>query len=118
MVARLRKVRKDRGHVSMGHGRVGKHRKHPSGRGRAGGMHHERIMMNKYHPGFYGKSGMRYFHMQINRQHMPIINTDKLWSLVSEATRNAASKSKDKAPVIDVTKSVSISISCRVLYFY
>ena len=45
--------------------------------------------------------------MQRNRQHMPIINTDKLWSLVSEATKNAASKSKDKAPVIDVTKSVS-----------
>ncbi len=47
MVARLKKVRKLRGHVSMGHGRVGKHRKHPGGRGTAGGMHHERIMMNK-----------------------------------------------------------------------
>ena len=31
----------------MGHGRVGKHRKHPGGRGYAGGMHHERINFNK-----------------------------------------------------------------------
>jgi large subunit ribosomal protein L27Ae len=31
----------------MGHGRVGKHRKHPAGRGLAGGMHHQRINMNK-----------------------------------------------------------------------
>jgi len=36
-----------RGNVSMGHGRVGKHRKHPAGRGLAGGMHHHRILMNK-----------------------------------------------------------------------
>jgi len=94
-----------RGHVSMGHGRIGKHRKSPGGRGKAGGMHHERIMMNKYHPGFYGKTGMRVFHMQRNWKHCPTVNTDKLWTLVSEQTRKAAEKSKDKAPVIDVTKS-------------
>ena len=46
-VAHLKKTRSMRGHVSMGHGRVGKHRKSPGGRGLAGGMHHERIMMNK-----------------------------------------------------------------------
>jgi hypothetical protein len=28
-----------RGHVSAGKGRVGKHRKHPGGRGMAGGQH-------------------------------------------------------------------------------
>merc|ERR1739848_142057 len=105
MTASLKKVRKLRGHISMGHGRIGKHRKHPSGRGRAGGMHHERILMNKFHPGFYGKLGMRVFHMQRNWKHCPTINTDKLWTLVSENTRLAAAKSKDKAPVIDVTKS-------------
>ena len=60
------------------------------------------------HPGHFGKCGMRVFHLQKNRKYCPTINTDKLWSLVSEATRNAASKSKDKAPVIDVTKSVSV----------
>ena len=89
----------------MGHGRIGKHRKSPSGRGKAGGMHHERIMMNKFHPGFYGKIGMRVFHMQRNWKHCPTVNTDKLWSLVSEEARAEAAKSKDKAPVIDVTKS-------------
>merc|ERR1711957_970010 len=107
MPTTLKKVRNLRGHVSMGHGRVGKHRKSPGGRGKSGGMHHERIMMNKYHPGFYGKIGIRVFHKQNNRYFCPTINTDKLWSLVSEATRNSAAKSKDMAPVIDVTHSVS-----------
>ena len=53
-VLTLLRVQK-RGHVSAGHGRVGKHRKHPSGRGNAGGQHHHRIMMDKYHPGYFGK---------------------------------------------------------------
>ena len=47
--------RKKRGHVSAGHGRIGKHRKHPGGRGNAGGQHHHRIMWDKYHPGYFGK---------------------------------------------------------------
>lgn len=55
MLAGLRKNRKKRGHVSAGHGRIGKHRKHPGGRGNAGGQHHHRIMMDKYHPGYFGK---------------------------------------------------------------
>jgi len=55
--AGLRKNRKKRGHVSAGHGRIGKHRKHPGGRGNAGGQHHHRIMMDKYHPGYFGKVG-------------------------------------------------------------
>uniref|UniRef100_A0A452IJ32 Large ribosomal subunit protein uL15 n=1 Tax=Gopherus agassizii TaxID=38772 RepID=A0A452IJ32_9SAUR len=46
--SRLRKTRKLRGHVSHGHGRIGKHRKHPGGRGNAGGMHHHRINFDKY----------------------------------------------------------------------
>lgn len=33
MPTRFSKTRKHRGHVSAGHGRVGKHRKHPGGRG-------------------------------------------------------------------------------------
>jgi len=53
--AGLRKNRKKRGHVSAGHGRVGKHRKHPGGRGNAGGQHHHRILFDKYHPGYFGK---------------------------------------------------------------
>jgi large subunit ribosomal protein L27Ae len=46
---------KKRGHVTGGHGRVGKHRTHPGGRGNAGGQHHHRILMDKYHPGYFGK---------------------------------------------------------------
>merc|ERR1712098_734036 len=64
MTARLKKTRKARGNVSHGHGRIGKHRKHPGGRGNAGGQHHHRIIMDKYHPGFFGKIGMRHFHKQ------------------------------------------------------
>lgn len=52
----LKHNRKKRGHVSAGHGRVGKHRKHPGGRGLAGGQHHHRINFDKYHPGYFGKA--------------------------------------------------------------
>jgi len=34
---------------------LGKHRKHPGGRGNAGGQHHHRINFDKYHPGYFGK---------------------------------------------------------------
>ncbi|KAI0568102.1 60S ribosomal protein L27a [Pyrenophora tritici-repentis] len=56
MPSRLRKTRKLRGHVSHGHGRMGKHRKHPGGRGNAAGRHHHRVN-DKYHPGYFGKVG-------------------------------------------------------------
>ncbi|KAB8293304.1 hypothetical protein EYC80_007633 [Monilinia laxa] len=55
MPTHLSKTRKHRGHVSAGKGRVGKHRKHPGGRGLAGGQHHHRTNMDKYHPGYFGK---------------------------------------------------------------
>ena len=87
----------------MGHGRVGRARKHPGGRGNAGGMHHHRIMMEKYHPGYYGKKGQRHFHYKRNQYFMPTVNLDKLWTLVSEETRKASTESK--AAVIDVTKA-------------
>uniref|UniRef100_A0A7S0VF22 Large ribosomal subunit protein uL15/eL18 domain-containing protein n=2 Tax=Polytomella parva TaxID=51329 RepID=A0A7S0VF22_9CHLO len=104
MTTRYKKNRKKRGHVSAGHGRVGKHRKHPGGRGNAGGQHHHRIMMDKYHPGYFGKVGMRYFHLSKNKYHCPIVNLDKLWNLVGEEAREAAAKDTSKAVVIDVTK--------------
>ncbi|KAF9272728.1 60S ribosomal protein L28, partial [Linnemannia elongata] len=78
MPTRLHHNRKKRGHVSAGHGRVGKHRKHPGGRGLAGGQHHHRINMDKYHPGYFGKVGMRRFHLTRNGQHCPIVNLDTL----------------------------------------
>ncbi|RWW07482.1 hypothetical protein BHE74_00035826 [Ensete ventricosum] len=61
MTTRFRKNRKKRGHVSAGHGRIGKHRKHPGGR---------------------GKVGMRYFHRLRNKFYCPAVNVDRLWSLV------------------------------------
>ena len=104
--ARLKKTRKLRGHVSHGHGRIGKHRKHPGGRGNAGGLTHHRINFDKYHPGYFGKVGMRYFHLTRNKYHCPTINLDKLWSLVSEQTRENYKDKKDgPAPVIDVVRA-------------
>eukprot|EP01025_Chloroclados_australasicus_P015471 TRINITY_DN1741_c0_g1_i1.p3 TRINITY_DN1741_c0_g1~~TRINITY_DN1741_c0_g1_i1.p3 ORF type:complete len:148 (-),score=15.03 TRINITY_DN1741_c0_g1_i1:152-595(-) len=104
MTTRFKKNRKKRGHVSAGHGRVGKHRKHPSGRGNAGGQHHHRILFDKYHPGYFGKVGMRYFHINKNKYYCPIINLDTLWSLVGEEKRVECAKDTSKAPLIDVTK--------------
>merc|ERR1719487_211052 len=103
MVARLRKLRHMRGHVSMGHGRVGRHRKHGGGRGNAGGMHHHRIQYEKYHPGYFGKKGIRHFRMKGNQFYTPTINLEKLWTLVPEEARK--NSKADKAAVIDVTKS-------------
>ncbi|KAK2196577.1 bifunctional Ribosomal protein L15/Ribosomal protein L18e-L15P/Ribosomal protein L15 [Babesia duncani] len=104
MTTRFKKCRKLRGHVSHGHGRVGKHRKHPGGRGKAGGPNHHRILFDKFHPGYFGKVGMRYFHKVKNRFHCDTINVDQLWNLVPEETRLAYADKKDEAPVIDVVK--------------
>jgi len=99
------KTRKLRGHVSHGHGRIGKHRKHPGGRGNAGGAHHHRINFDKYHPGYFGKVGMRRYHLLRNRLWRPAVNVDKLWSLVTEQHRLTYEKRTDVAPVIDVVKA-------------
>merc|ERR1711881_778858 len=97
MTARLKKTRKHRGHVSHGHGRIGKHRKHPGGRGNAGGQHHHRIIMDKYHPGYFGKVGMRHFHYTKNMYHCPTVNLDRLWTLVSNDVREQYAKSEVQA---------------------
>ncbi len=79
--------------------------------------------MEKWHPGYFGKKGIRTFHLNKNAHFCPVVNVDKLWSLVSEETRKKYSTVKDKAiklfllkflifiiqkkqaPVIDVTKA-------------
>ncbi|KAJ5397222.1 hypothetical protein N7509_005335 [Penicillium cosmopolitanum] len=104
MPTRFSNTRKHRGHVSAGYGRVGKHRKSPGGRGMAGGQHHHRTNIDKYHPGYFGKVGMRYFHKTKQQFWKPTINLDKLWSLVPAEKRDAylnGSKT-DTAPVIDL----------------
>ena len=105
MTHRKRNTRKLRGHISHGHGRIGKHRKHPGGRGMAGAEHHHRINVFKYHPGHIGKKGMRHFHLQRNHYYCPHINISKIWSLVSEEARKNATKDPKKAVVIDVVKA-------------
>ncbi|KAI5303414.1 hypothetical protein KEM56_007568 [Ascosphaera pollenicola] len=88
MPTRLHKNRKSRGHVSAGHGRIGKHRKHPGGRGLAG-----------------GQVGMRRFHLLRNQLWKPSVNLDKLMALVPEETREkylSADAPKDQALVFDL----------------
>ena len=102
MPTHLKKTRKLRGHVSMGYGRVGKHRKHPAGRGTAGGEHHQRINMFKYHPGYYGKKGIRVFREHKNREFCQSINVDQLWGLVSEQTKEKfLNKKTEESLLID-----------------
>jgi len=103
--AKDKKTRKLRGHVSHGHGRVGKHRKHPGGRGNAGGQHHHRINFDKYHPGYFGKVGMRHYHKTNQKYFCPTINLDRLWTLVSEQTRSHYKNKTEVAPVIDVVRA-------------
>ena len=50
---------------------------------------------------------MRQFHVLRNRSYNPHINVCKLWTLVSDEVKAAASESA--APVIDVTKAVSLN---------
>jgi large subunit ribosomal protein L27Ae len=105
MTARLRKIRKLRGSVSCGGGRVGRHRKHSGGRGNAGGLSHNRTAMDRYHPGYFGKKGIRVFNLQRNRLHFPSINIDRVWTLLTEQSRKIYTDNKDRVPVIDVTKA-------------
>jgi large subunit ribosomal protein L27Ae len=102
MPTRLSKNRKKRGHVSAGHGRIGKHRCHPGGRGNAGGQHHHRTLFDKYHPGYFGKVGMRQFHVLKNRKFCPTLNLDKLFNVAGEGVYEAAKSGGGKAPVIDL----------------
>lgn len=113
MTSRLKKTRKLRGHISHGHGRIGKHRKHQSGRGYCGGEHHQRINMFKYHPGYFGKKGIRVFREHKNKIHCPAVNIDKLWTLLSEQSRTKYLNDKTTAVVIDVTKSGYFKVTGR-----
>ena len=70
-------------------------------------MHHHRINFDKYHPGYFGKLGMRNFHVKQNslKYYCPTVNVENLWSLVSEATKEKyASDKAGKVPVVDVVR--------------
>lgn len=87
----------------------------------AGGQHHHRTNLDKYHPGYFGKVGMRHFHLQRNHEWKPVVNLDKvgfseksiiastktsqLWSLLPQETQDkylAEGAPQDTAPVIDL----------------
>ena len=117
MPTRFHKSRKLRGQVSMGFGRVGKHRVSPGGHGRAGGQHHQRTWFDRFHPGYFGKVGMRHLHFMKNRadEYEPTINVDKLWTLVPEEVRVKAATAKkgDAVPVIDCVQNGFFKVLAR-----
>ena len=78
MTARLRKIRKLRGSVSCGGGRIGRHRKHSGGRGNAGGFTHNRTAMDRYHPGFFKVLGKGFLPSQ------PVVVRAKFFSQKAE----------------------------------
>lgn len=79
---------------------------HPGGRGNAGGQHHHRTLFDKFHPGYFGKVGMRRYHKKKALTFCPALNLEKLWSLVPESVLEAAKKDTagKNAPVIDITE--------------
>ena len=62
------------------------------------------------HPGYFGKVGMRYYHKTKQQFFCPSLNLDKLWSLVSDQTRENYKSKTDVAPVIDVVRAVGHSL--------
>lgn len=71
MPSRLGKTQKLWGHVNHGHSQIGKHWNHPRGWGNPGGMHHHRINVGKYHPGYFGEVGMRHYDLRKNQNFRP-----------------------------------------------
>ena len=63
------------------------------------------------HPGYFGKVGMRNFHLKGNslKHYLPTINVEQIWALVGDRMREHYKQTTDgKAPVIDVIKHVII----------
>jgi len=63
-----------------------------------------RTWFDRYHPGYFGKVGMRTFHQKKIHDFCPTINLDKIWTLVPESVRLQFEKNTKTAPVIDVTQ--------------
>jgi len=90
-----------------------------------------RTNFDKYHPGYFGKVGMRHFHLTRNAHWRPIINVDKLWSLVPEEQKKGLTEGSDIVPVIDTLRfgygkilgnglsvSLSLGYSASASYFF
>ena len=63
-----------------------------------------RTNMDKYHPGYFGKVGMRHFHLTRNQYWRPIINVDKLWTLVPAEEKKGLTENSEIVPVIDTLR--------------
>jgi len=57
-------------------------------------------MFDKYHPGYFGKVGMRYFHKTQQKFFAPTVNIDRLWSLIPEAEQKG-----EGAPILYLSKA-------------
>lgn len=66
----------------------------------AGGQHHHRTNIDKYHPGYFGKVGMRYFHKTKQQFWKPTINLDKVRYL--ENSIKSISARNEKQAKLDV----------------
>ena len=51
--------------------------------------------------GYFGKVGMRHYHLTRNAYHCPVVNLDKLWTMVPAEQRKGLSASSTEVPVID-----------------
>lgn len=47
---------------------------------------------------------MRTFHLKRNLSYCPVVNIDRLWSMVPEGVYEKAKAGAEEAPVLDVTK--------------
>ena len=56
------------------------------------------------HPGYFGKVGMRHFHLNREAMYCPTMNLDEVWSLVPAEIKEQAAKDTTKAPMIDLTQ--------------
>jgi len=63
-----------------------------------------KFLTNYSHPGYFGKVGMREFHLKKNLYFRPTMNLEKLWTLVGAQVMADAQTKKDQVPMIDVTK--------------
>jgi len=63
-----------------------------------------RTNFDKFHPGYFGKVGMRRFHLTRNLQWCPIINVDKLWTLVPAEEKKGLTEDSEVVPVIDILR--------------
>jgi len=68
----------------------------------AGLRHALRTNFDKYHPGYFGKVGMRQFHLTRNKQWNPTINVDKLWTLVPEVHKTGLTEQAQLVPVVNL----------------